>query len=130
MNYPGKVRFSYVGIRQHADGRYSNHIRHRNVVFRPLFRLVRHRNMVWWKYRIVCTIVVLIPRWPRKDVSSRTYHQYDGTILHDGRHSSRLIVVGWVPGYSRPCTHSTAGPRPRNYGLRHRPMYRATVMII
>ncbi len=83
--------------------------------------------MVWWKYRIMGTIVVLNLRWLQKEFSSRTYHQYDGTIHHDSCHRSRLIVVWWVPWYPRPCSHSTIGPRPYIMGLRHRPMYRATI---
>ncbi len=73
------------------------------------------------------TIVVLNLRWLRKEFSSHTYHQYDGTTIHGIHHRSRLIVVWWVPWYPRPRDHSTIGPRPNIIGLRRRPMYRATV---
>ncbi len=36
-NFPDKDHILSVGIHQHADGQNSNHIRHRNALFQPLF---------------------------------------------------------------------------------------------
>jgi hypothetical protein len=125
--HPKKDLFSYSRRHRHADGGSSTIVRHRHGLFRPLFRPVRHRNMVRWKGRIPSTTVVLNIRRLRKEFSSRTYHQYDGTTIHGIHRRSRLIVVWWVPWYPRPCSHSTTGPRPNIMGPRRRPMYRATV---
>jgi len=73
------------------------------------------------------TTIVLNLRRLRKEFSSRMYHQYDGTIIHGIHHRSRLIAIWWVPWYLRPRDHSTIGPRPYIIGLRHRPMYQATI---
>jgi len=128
-NLPDKDRISSVGIRQHADGHYSDHIRHRNALFRPLFWLVHHWNMVRWKHRIVSTIVVLNPQWLGEKFSSRTYHLYDGTIIHDSRRRPRLIIVWWVPWYP---SYGTRYNRSQAlyYRPRCRPMYQATIIII
>ncbi len=102
-NYPNKDPFLYIGIHhQHANGRSSDHVRHRHTLFRPLFRLVCHRNMVRWKDRIMGTTVVLNLRWLWKEFPSRMYHQYDGTIIHSIHRRSRLIAVWWVPGTPGP----------------------------
>ena len=83
--------------------------------------------MVWWKGHIFSTIVVLSLQWLGTDFSSHTYHQYDGTIIHSSHCRSRVIAVWWVPWYPRPHSHSTIGTRPNIMGLRHRPMYQATI---
>ena len=85
--------------------------------------------MVQWKYHIVSTTMVLNLRWLWKEFSSHMYHQYDGTIIHDSRRRPRLIIVWWVAWYP---SYGTWYDRSQAlyYRPRHRPMYRATIIII
>jgi len=86
-----------------------------------------HWNAVQWKHHIISTIVVLSLQRLRGEFPSHMYHIYHGTPVYSTCHSSRLISVWRVPWYPRSCSHSTIGNRPNIMGLRHRPMYRATI---
>jgi len=129
-NHPTTNRFPYGGRRhRHADGRSPTIVRHRNTLFRWIFRCVRHRNTVRWKGRTSSTIVVLSLRWLGKEFPSRTYRIYHGTPAYGTCRSSRLIAVYYGTMVPNPRGTWYDGTVPSSIGCRRRHMYQETVAI-